>query len=124
MLHHGINSSRISKSNSQITSGYVYDEFNTLNQRLTYSTNEVAEYQAELMVASQEDEGATIRIEELERRGAIMEIGRTKCLTFEDYWATLSQGYNKCNTTVILPQMLPRNCFKKEERCKLDSRIP
>jgi len=31
----------------------VHDEFNTLNQRLTYSTDEVAEYQAELMVASQ-----------------------------------------------------------------------
>ena len=30
----------------------VHNEFNTLNQRLTYSTNEVAEYQAELMVAS------------------------------------------------------------------------
>ena len=53
----------------------VHDEFNTLNQRLTYSTDEVAEYQAELMVASQEDEGATLRIEELERRGAIMENG-------------------------------------------------
>ena len=53
----------------------MHNEFNTLNQRLTYSTNEVAEYQAELMVASQEDEGATMRIEELERRGAIMENG-------------------------------------------------
>ena len=36
---------------------------------------EVAEYQAELMVASQEDEGATIRIQDLERRGALMEHG-------------------------------------------------
>jgi hypothetical protein len=53
----------------------VYDEFNTLNQRLMYSTNEVAEYQAELMIASREDEGATLRIEELERRGALMENG-------------------------------------------------
>ena len=53
----------------------VYDEFNTLNQRLMYSTNEVAEYQAELMIASQEDEGATLRIEELERPGALMENG-------------------------------------------------
>ena len=53
----------------------VYDEFNTLNQRLMYSTNEVAEYQAELMIASREDEGATLRIEELEHRGALMENG-------------------------------------------------
>jgi chromosome segregation ATPase len=53
----------------------VYDELNTLNQRLMYSTNEVAEYQAELMIASREDEGATLRIEELERRGALMENG-------------------------------------------------
>jgi hypothetical protein len=53
----------------------VVDEFNTLNQRLMYSTNEVAAYQAELMIASQEDEGATLRIEELERRGALMENG-------------------------------------------------
>jgi len=53
----------------------VYDEFNTLNQRLMYSTNEVAEYQAELMIASLEDEGATLRIEELEHRGALMENG-------------------------------------------------
>jgi len=53
----------------------VYGEFNAFNQRLTHSTNEVAKYQAELMVASQEDEGATIRIKELERRGAIMEDG-------------------------------------------------
>ena len=53
----------------------VLDEVNALNNRLSCSANEVAEYQAELMVASQEDEGATIRIQDLERRGALMEHG-------------------------------------------------
>ena len=49
----------------------VFNEINTLNRQLMYSTNEVTEYHAELMLASKEDEGATIRIEELERRGAL-----------------------------------------------------
>ena len=53
----------------------VFEEVSALNQRLTCSTNEIAEYHAELMVASQEDEGATRRIQELERRGALMEHG-------------------------------------------------
>ena len=53
----------------------VFGEVNALNHRLSCSANEVAEYQAELMVASQEDEGATIRIQDLERRGALMEHG-------------------------------------------------
>ena len=53
----------------------VLDEVNALNNRLLCSANEVAEYQAELMVASQEDEGATMRIQNLERRGALMEHG-------------------------------------------------
>ena len=53
----------------------VFEEVSALNHRLTCSTNEIAEYHAELMVASQEDEGATIRIQELERRGALMEHG-------------------------------------------------
>ena len=53
----------------------VFNEINTLNKRLMYSTNEVSEYHAELMLASKEDEGATIRIEELERRGALAEHG-------------------------------------------------
>ena len=53
----------------------VFEEVSALNHRLTCSINEVAEYHAELMVASQEDEGATRRIEELERRGALMEHG-------------------------------------------------
>ena len=48
----------------------VFDEVSALNRRLSRSANEVAEYQAELMVASQEDEGATMRIQDLERRGA------------------------------------------------------
>ena len=53
----------------------VFDEVSALNHRLSCSTNEVAEYQAELMVASREDEGATMRIQDLERRGALMEHG-------------------------------------------------
>ena len=53
----------------------VFNEINVLNRRLMYSTNEVTEYHAELMLASKEDEGATIRIEELERRGALAEHG-------------------------------------------------
>ena len=53
----------------------VFNEINTLNKRLMYSTNEVTEYHAELMLASKEDEGATIRIEELERRGVLAEHG-------------------------------------------------
>ena len=53
----------------------VFNEINILNRRLMYSTNEVTEYHAELMLASKEDEGATIRIEELERRGALAEHG-------------------------------------------------
>ena len=63
-------SSRIREHNQN-----VYEEVSALNHRLTCSTNEIAEYHAELMVASQEDEGATIRIQELERRGALMEHG-------------------------------------------------
>ena len=53
----------------------VFNEINALNRRLMYSTNEVTEYHAELMLASKEDEGATIRIEDLERRGALAEHG-------------------------------------------------
>jgi hypothetical protein len=89
----------------------VHNEFNTLNQRLTYSTNEVAEYQAELMVASQEDEGATMRIEELERRGAIMENGamrihRRGMEIQEEYKDELSHLRGLlCNTESRLQQM-------------------
>ena len=53
----------------------VFNEISALNNRLTYSSNEVTEYQAELMLASKEDEGASIRIEDLERRGALAEHG-------------------------------------------------
>ena len=53
----------------------VFEEVSALNHRLNCSANEIAEYHAELMVATQEDEGATRRIEELERRGALMEHG-------------------------------------------------
>ena len=35
---------------------------------LSQSATEVREYQAELMVAAQDDEGSTMRIQELERR--------------------------------------------------------
>ena len=82
-----------------------------------YSTNEVSEYHAELMLASKEDEGATIRIEELERRGALAEHGarritnvvlrsrkstRTRCTTFKDYLGILNHVFNRCNMTVAL----------------------
>ena len=50
-------------------------EISALNTRLFQSMNEVSEYQAELMVAAKEDEGAVTRIQELERRGAIAESG-------------------------------------------------
>ena len=53
----------------------VFDEVSALNRRLSCSANEVLEYQAELMVASQEDKGATMRIQDLERRGGLMEHG-------------------------------------------------
>ena len=53
----------------------VFSEISALNNRLMYSSNEVTEYQAELMLASKEDEGASIRIEDLERRGALAEHG-------------------------------------------------
>ena len=83
-----------------------------------YSTNEVTEYHAELMLASKEDEGATIRIEELERRGALAEHGarrihkrgleiqgrstRTKYTTFKDYLGTPNHVFNRCNMIVAL----------------------
>ena len=45
----------------------VTSEIHELNQRLSESTNELAEYQVELMVAAREDEGFEMRIPELER---------------------------------------------------------
>ena len=51
----------------------VNSEVETLNGMLTKSTTEVREYQAELMVAAQDDEGSIIRIEELERRKNLAE---------------------------------------------------
>ena len=45
----------------------VNSEVETLNGMLNKSTTEVREYQAELMVAAQDDEGSIRRIEELER---------------------------------------------------------
>ena len=96
-----------SSRNTRTQNQNVVDEFNTLNQRLMYSTNEVAAYQAELMIASQEDEGATLRIEELERRGALMENEpgeftneawkfkkntKMKYTISKDFWVTPNQG--------------------------------
>ena len=46
----------------------VNSEVETLIEMLARSTTEVREYQAELMVAAQDDIGSTMRIEELERR--------------------------------------------------------
>ena len=40
---------------------------------LSQSATEVREYQVELMVAAQDDEGSTMRIEELERRKNLAE---------------------------------------------------
>ena len=48
-------------------------EVETLNGMLHKSTTEVREYQAELMVAAQDDEGSIRRIEELERRKNLAE---------------------------------------------------
>ena len=48
-------------------------EVETLNEMLARSTTEVREYQAELMVAAQDDIGSTMRIEELERRTNLAE---------------------------------------------------
>ena len=44
-----------------------------MNEMLARSTTEVREYQAELMVAAQDDVGSTMRIEELERRTNLVE---------------------------------------------------
>ena len=133
MLRHGINSSRTPNRN-------VYDEFNTLNQRLMYSTNEVAEYQAELMIASQEDEGATLRIEELERRGALMENGARRIHQRgieiqEEYKDEVSHLRGLVGNTESRLQQMQYNSDlasnvaeklfqEKEERCKLFLRIP
>ena len=51
----------------------VNSEVETLNEMLARSTTEVREYQAELMVAAQDDIGSTMRIEELERRTNLAE---------------------------------------------------
>ena len=51
----------------------VNSEVETLNGMLNKSTTEVREYQAELMVAAQDDEGSIRRIEELERRKNLAE---------------------------------------------------
>ena len=48
-------------------------EVETLNEMFARSTTEVREYQAELMVAAQDDIGSTMRIEELERRTNLAE---------------------------------------------------
>eukprot|EP00435_Cladocopium_sp_Y103_P026723 s1517_g6.t1 len=51
----------------------VNSEFQTLNDRLAGSTTEVREYQAELMVAAQDDEGSTMRIQDLEKKKNLAE---------------------------------------------------
>ena len=51
----------------------VTTEVQVLNQRLMSSTNEIAEHQVERMVAAREDEDSEMRIQELERRGNMME---------------------------------------------------
>ena len=81
------------------------------------STNEVSEYHAELMLASKEDKGATIRIEELERRGALAEHGARRIYRrgveiqeeykdevhhLQDYLGIPNHVFNRCNMTVAL----------------------
>ena len=44
-----------------------------MSEMLSRSTTEVHEYQAELMVAAQDDEGSTRRIEEPDRRANLAE---------------------------------------------------
>ena len=51
----------------------VRTEVETLSEMLSRSTTEVHEYQAELMVAAQDDEGSTRRIEEPDRRANLAE---------------------------------------------------
>ena len=51
----------------------VNSEFSVLNGMLSQWATEVKEYQVELMVAAQDDEGSTMRIEELERRKNLAE---------------------------------------------------
>ena len=78
-------------------------EISTLNRRLSESTNELAEYQVDLMVAAREDEGSEMRITELERRGNMMESSAARIYQkgmemreeyenqvqhLQDYWAT------------------------------------
>ena len=94
----------------------VNSEFSVLNGMLSQWATKVREYQVELMVAAQDDEGSTMRIEELERRknlaesvaqrifdkGMIMreESTRTKSRAFTDCWLTLSKGSSRWNVTV------------------------
>jgi len=51
----------------------VNSEISVLKEMLSQSATEVREYQVELMVAAQDDEGSTMRIEELERRKNLAE---------------------------------------------------
>ena len=51
----------------------VNSEISVLKEMLSQSETEVREYQVELMVAAQDDEGSTMRIEELERRKNLAE---------------------------------------------------
>ena len=51
----------------------VNSEISVLKEMLSQSATEVREYQVELMVAAQDDEGSTMRNEELERRKDLAE---------------------------------------------------
>ena len=51
----------------------VHAEVGTLSEMLSTSTNEIRDYQAELMVAAQDEVGSTLRIEELDRRANLSE---------------------------------------------------
>ena len=58
----------------------VNSEVETLNGMLNRSTTEVREYQAELMIAAQDDVGSTMRIEKLERRKNLAESAAQRTL--------------------------------------------
>ena len=92
------------------------------------------EYQVELMVAAQDDEGSTMRIEELERRknlaesvaqrifdkGMIMreESTRTKSRAFRDFWVTLNRESDRWNVTVRKSKASPIIFQLKVETCR------
>jgi hypothetical protein len=107
----------------------VFNEISALNNRLMYSSNKVTEYQAELMLASKEDEGASIRIEDLERRGALAEHGARRIYECgleiqEEYKDEVCNRCNRCSMMVALLGVLLKHYTKKAMKCKETLRMP